>query len=112
KIWRSLSKLYFQTCLYGKGDPSKMKLTDEQLEVISNNDKKILVKAGAGTGKTEIVTRRIIRLIEDDPELSIKDMAIITFTNKATEELQARRKKAFYNKWKSEGDIEKKMRFR
>nr|WP_243387436.1 UvrD-helicase domain-containing protein [Bacillus kexueae] len=89
-----------------------MKLTDEQLDVIRCNDRKILVKAGAGTGKTEILTRRIIRLIEEDLDLSIKDMAIITFTNKATEELQSRLKRAFYTRWKEEEDPNIKNRFR
>ncbi|QAV26944.1 DNA/RNA helicase [Neobacillus thermocopriae] len=89
-----------------------MRLTEEQLTVINETSRKILVKAGAGTGKTEILTRRIIRLIEDDPTLSIRDMAIITFTNKATEELQTRLKKRIYQKWKSSSSFEEKRRFR
>ncbi|KFZ42261.1 hypothetical protein JS80_11045 [Anoxybacillus sp. KU2-6(11)] len=89
-----------------------MKLTEEQLAVINETSRKILVKAGAGTGKTEILTRRIIRLIENDPSLSIRDMAIITFTNKATEELQTRLKKRIYQKWKNSSSNEEKRRFR
>ncbi|MBE2907167.1 UvrD-helicase domain-containing protein [Anoxybacillus flavithermus] len=89
-----------------------MKLTEEQLAVINETSRKILVKAGAGTGKTEILTRRIIRLIENDPSLSIRDMAIITFTNKATEELQTRLKKRIYQKWKNSSSNEEKQRFR
>lgn len=89
-----------------------MKFTIEQLQVIKNRDRRILVKAGAGTGKTEILIRRIIDLIEEDPTLSIKEMAIITFTNKASEELRSRLKNALYKKIKKESDIEKKIRFR
>ncbi|EMT44766.1 UvrD-helicase domain-containing protein [Anoxybacillus flavithermus] len=89
-----------------------MKLTDEQQAVINENSKKILVKAGAGTGKTEILTRRIIRLIEDDVTLSVRDMAIITFTNKATEELQTRLKRRLYQKWKNSSSSVEKQRFR
>ncbi|MGN7177564.1 UvrD-helicase domain-containing protein [Cytobacillus sp. SAFR-174] len=89
-----------------------MQLTDEQKNVINSNQRKILVKAGAGTGKTEVLTKRIIRILEENPNVSIKDMAIITFTNKATEELQGRLKKAFYRKWKMENDPTKKIRFR
>lgn len=89
-----------------------MRLTDEQLAVINANNKKILVKAGAGTGKTEVLTRRIIRLIEDDPSLSMREMAIITFTNKATEELQSRLKKHLYRKWKNCSSDQEKKRFR
>ena len=90
----------------------QMKLTDEQQAVINESSRKILVKAGAGTGKTEILTRRIIRLIEDDVTLSVRDMAIITFTNKATEELQARLKKRLYQKWKNSSSFAEKQRFR
>ncbi|GAB6889527.1 UvrD-helicase domain-containing protein [Geobacillus stearothermophilus] len=53
-----------------------MNLTKEQQAVIDANSRKILVKAGAGTGKTEVLTRRIVRLIEEDPSLSITEMAI------------------------------------
>lgn len=89
-----------------------MKLTEEQLKIIESNEKKILVKAGAGTGKTELLTRRILRLIEDDPHLSINDMAIITFTNKATEVLRERIKRIFYTKWANVLDPDQKSRFR
>lgn len=82
------------------------------MKIIKSNDKKILVKAGAGTGKTEILTRRILRLIEDNPTLSINDMAIITFTNKATDVLIERIKKIFYSKWSNEKDPVQKQRFR
>lgn len=89
-----------------------MKFTDEQLAIINSDEPKILVKAGAGTGKTAVLTNRIVRLIDNNPDLSITDMAIITFTNKATEELQARLKKLFYNNWKLESDQAKKEKFR
>lgn len=89
-----------------------MKLTEEQKTIINSKEKKILIKAGAGTGKTEVLTRRIIRLIDEDPELSITNMAVITFTNKATEELVSRLKKAFYKRWKEEENLNKKRKFR
>ncbi|KQB91430.1 AAA family ATPase [Geobacillus thermoleovorans] len=89
-----------------------MNLTEEQQAVINANSRKILVKAGAGTGKTEVLTRRIVRLIEEDPSLSITEMAIITFTNKATEELQARLKNRLYAKWSSCSSESERKRFR
>lgn len=89
-----------------------MQLTIEQQKIINSKANKILVKAGAGTGKTEVLTRRIINLIESDENLSIKDMAIITFTNKATEELLSRLKREFYRKWKELSDPHEKLRFR
>ncbi|MBY3618580.1 UvrD-helicase domain-containing protein [Acinetobacter sp. CUI P1] len=87
-------------------------ITDEQRAAIESNEKFILVKAGAGTGKTEVLSRRILRLISDNPDVSIKDMAVITFTNKATENLMTRLKLYLYHQWKSTSDILLKQRFR
>lgn len=87
-------------------------LTPEQKKAVEATDRFILVKAGAGTGKTEVMARRIIHLLSSDPSLSIQQMAVITFTNKATENLMSRLKHYLYGKWKSiENPIEKK-RFR
>lgn len=87
-------------------------ITSEQKRAIESNAKFILVKAGAGTGKTEVLSRRILRLLEDDPQLSIKDMAVITFTNKATENLLSRLKLYLYHQWKSASHKEPKQRYR
>lgn|GEM_PF-1251802 len=87
-------------------------ITPEQLEAINEQSKSILVKAGAGTGKTEVLTRRILKLLQDDPNLSVKQMAIITFTNKATEELKDRLKRFFYHQWKTTVNPNEKRRFR
>ena len=48
----------------------------------------ILVSAGAGSGKTAVLTERIIRLIEEG--CSILDFAICTFTEDATLEMKTR----------------------
>lgn len=87
-------------------------ITEEQRAAIESDEKFILVKAGAGTGKTEVLSRRILRLISDNPDLSIKDMAIITFTNKATENLMERLKSYLYHQWKSIDNPTLKQRFR
>lgn len=89
-----------------------MQLTDEQRAVIQSRERKILVKAGAGTGKTEILTRRVIYLLENEPDLSLKDMVIITFTNKATDELRHRLKDHLYSRWRQEKDPRRKWRWR
>lgn len=87
-------------------------LTPEQKRAIEAEDRFILVKAGAGTGKTEVMTRRIIHLLQTDPSLSIQQMAVITFTNKATENLMSRLKHYLYNKWKNINNLIEKNRFR
>ena len=87
-------------------------LTNEQSNAVRSNHKKILVRAGAGTGKTEVLVRRMIRLLEEEQDLSINNFAIITFTNKATENIQDRIKQYLYLKWENEQNDELKERFR
>ncbi|MFB6367179.1 UvrD-helicase domain-containing protein [Paenibacillus elgii] len=89
-----------------------MNPTSEQLEAVEANDHLILVRAGAGTGKTEVLTRRVVRLLKDDPQLSIQQIAIITFTNKATENLMSRLKNYLYTQWKFSNTSVEKKRFR
>lgn len=87
-------------------------LTKEQQAAVDSTHKYILVKAGAGTGKTEILSRRILRLLVDNKDNSLSDMAVITFTNKATENLLARLKLYLYHQWKITTDLQTKQRFR
>lgn len=63
----------------------------QQLSVTSNS-KKIMVLAGAGSGKTTILTRRIARLLNDQ-KCTPEQMMVLTFTNKAAKEMIDRAKK-------------------
>jgi DNA helicase-2/ATP-dependent DNA helicase PcrA len=89
-----------------------MKLSEQQLEIVESEEKYIFVKAGAGAGKTEVLVQRIIRLLEKNPELSIKDFAIITFTNNSTAEMKSRLIGAMFQKLHSIEDPNQKERFR
>jgi DNA helicase-2/ATP-dependent DNA helicase PcrA len=89
-----------------------MSLTKEQVAAVTSPDKYIFVRAGAGTGKTEVLTRRILNLLSQDSELSLSDLAVITFTNKATENLQSRLKSYLYREWLSSSEPVQKNRYR
>ena len=65
--------------------------TDAQLSAIGAKNKKILVSAAAGSGKTATLIERIIRsLTEEVPPLDLSRMLIVTFTKAAAAELKLR----------------------
>ncbi|MCR5388806.1 MAG: UvrD-helicase domain-containing protein [Lachnospiraceae bacterium] len=57
-------------------------------EIESKLDVNMFVEAGAGAGKTTLIIRRIINMLEKDVEPS--EIVVITFTNAAAEELRSR----------------------
>lgn len=63
-------------------------LNEEQKKVLFETDGVILVSAGAGSGKTRLLTHRICYLIENN--VDIKNILAITFTNKAANEIKSR----------------------
>ena len=65
-----------------------MPKTPEQIEAIYRTGTNILVSASAGSGKTFVMTERIINLILNG--VSVKNLFISTFTNKAAAELKMR----------------------
>ena len=63
-------------------------LDDTQLKAVTSRDSNTLVIAGAGSGKTAVLTQRIKFLIEEGVQPS--NIIAITFTNMASEEIKER----------------------
>ena len=64
-------------------------LNDNQLEAATHIDGPLLILAGAGTGKTRVLTSRIVNLIDNAHTFPSQILAV-TFTNKAANEMKQR----------------------
>ena len=64
-------------------------LNDNQKEAIINLDGPCLIVAGAGSGKTKVLTTRVVHIIEEKKAWP-NQVLCVTFTNKAAREMQNR----------------------
>lgn len=64
-------------------------LNDRQKEAVLTNSSKIMVIAGAGSGKTKVLTTRFAYLIKEK-NISPENILALTFTNKASKEMKER----------------------
>lgn len=64
-------------------------LNDRQKEAVVNTDGPMLILAGAGSGKTKVLTTKVAYLIEEK-NIDPNNILAITFTNKAAKEMKER----------------------
>lgn len=72
----------------------EMELNPEQRKAIEHGEGPLLVIAGPGSGKTRVITQRIVRLLQTTPGLRPEQILALTYTDKATAEMKARVSKA------------------
>ncbi|GHV12645.1 hypothetical protein FACS1894219_05960 [Clostridia bacterium] len=62
--------------------------TCDQLDAIRDRNRTLLVSAGAGSGKTAVLTERVIAKLSEDETLSVTDFLIVTFTKASAADLK------------------------
>ena len=69
----------------------KIKFSNDQLAAINAEGENVLISAGAGSGKTAVLTERIYRIAKRDNTLD--KFLVLTFTNLAAGEMKNRVRK-------------------
>ncbi len=79
--------------LYGMNKDFLKDLNKEQVNAVIQKDGPMIILAGAGSGKTRVLTYRVINLIKEgiDP----LNILMVTFTNKAAKEMKERMENFF-----------------
>ena len=82
---------------------SKFELTPAQSTAVNLRGHTMLVSAAAGSGKTAVLTRRIIDLVTDsDSPVDVSELLVVTFTKAAATELKERISKAIFSALKED----------
>ncbi len=64
-------------------------LTPSQQKAFQTNQARVLVSAGAGSGKTRVLVERFVRLVQEK-QARLEEILMVTFTDKAAKEMRER----------------------
>ena len=71
-----------------------LQVNPEQQRAVEHGEGPLLIIAGPGTGKTRVITERVVYLLENVAGLQPQNLLAVTFTDKAAEEMKRRVREA------------------
>jgi ATP-dependent helicase/nuclease subunit A len=89
-----------------------MNWTQAQREAIETRGRRVLVSAGAGSGKTRVLVERFLKLLEEDVDWQVSDIVAVTFTEKAAREMVSRIRREIRSRIEQSVDVNERRRWR
>ncbi len=89
-----------------------MNWTDSQLEAVETRGRRVIVSAGAGSGKTRVLVERFLRLLEENRDWRVSDIVAVTFTEKAAREMVSRIRREIRSRIEKSKSAEDRRRWR
>ncbi len=81
-----------------------MSFTPDQQKAIDLCGDSLLVSAAAGSGKTTVLTERVVKLLTTEPYVPVESLMILTFTTAAADEMRSRISKELRKKLENDRD--------
>jgi ATP-dependent helicase/nuclease subunit A len=89
-----------------------MNWTIAQREAIETRGRRVLVSAGAGSGKTRVLVERFLSLLEENKDWQVADIIAVTFTEKAAREMVSRIRREIRSRIEASADTSERGRWR
>ncbi|MEW6129525.1 MAG: UvrD-helicase domain-containing protein [Acidobacteriota bacterium] len=89
-----------------------MNWTPAQREAIETRGRRVLVSAGAGSGKTRVLVERFLALLEENIDWRVADIVAVTFTEKAAREMVSRIRREIRSRIERSADATERARWR